>query len=225
MNPPSASSLETFRATVRGTVILPSDQNYDEERSIWNAMIDRRPAMIVQCSGTADVRAALAFARAEDLPISIRGAGHNIAGNALADGAVMIDLSSLRSVSVDPVAQRVFAGPGATLGDIDHETKEYGLAVPTGINSTTGISGLVLGGGIGWLTRRYGMTVDNLISAEVVTADGDIVTASSSENPDLFWALRGGGGNFGIVTRWKFAAHPVSNVFAGLVVFPAAERE
>jgi FAD/FMN-containing dehydrogenase len=224
MNPPSESSLESFRATVRGTVILPSDHNYDETRAIWNAMIDRKPAMMVQCTGIADIQATLAFARTENLPISIRGAGHNIAGNSLADGAVMIDLSTLRSVSVDPVAQRVFAGPGATLGDIDHETKEFGLAVPTGINSTTGISGLALGGGIGWLTRRFGMTVDNLISAQLVTAEGDVVIASATENPDLFWALRGGGGNFGIVTRWEFAAHPVSNVFAGLVVFPAAER-
>ena len=220
----SSSSLDTFKSTIRGSISLPDSANFDDVRSIWNAMIDRRPALIVQCTGVADVKACLAFAQAENLQLCIRGAGHNIAGNAVRDNALMIDLSLLRSVTVDPVARRVFAGPGATLADIDHETKEYGLAAPTGINSTTGISGLILGGGLGWLTRRYGMTVDNVISAEVVTANGEVVIASENQNPDLFWALRGGGGNFGIVTRWELALHPVANVFAGLVVFPAEQR-
>jgi FAD/FMN-containing dehydrogenase len=224
MNKLNSTSLDSFKSSIRGKIILPDSSNFDEVRAIWNAMIDRRPAIIVQCTGTADVKACLAFAKAENLAISIRGAGHNIAGNALRNDALLIDLSLLRSVTVDPAGMRVFAGPGATLGDIDHETKEFGLATPTGINSTTGISGLTLGGGIGWLTRRYGMTVDNVISAEIVTADGEVLTASETENTDLFWALRGGGGNFGIVTRWELRLHAVSNVFAGLVVFPEEER-
>ncbi|MEZ5326198.1 MAG: FAD-binding oxidoreductase [Verrucomicrobiales bacterium] len=220
----SSTSLDSFKSSIRGEIVLPDSSNFDEVRAIWNAMIDRRPAIIVQCTGTADVKACLAFAKAEKLAISIRGAGHNIAGNALRNDALLIDLSLLRSVTVDPAGKRVFAGPGATLGDIDHETKEFGLATPTGINSTTGISGLTLGGGIGWLTRQYGMTVDNVLSAEIVTADGEVLIASEAENTDLFWALCGGGGNFGIVTRWELRLHPVNNVFAGLVVFPEEER-
>jgi len=221
----SKPNIDTLKASVRGEILLPEAANYDEVREIWNAMIDRRPSLIVRCTGTADVKACLAFAKESGMEISMRGAGHNIAGTAVADGRMLIDLSNLRSVSVDPDKRTVTAGPGATLGDIDHETKEFGLAVPLGINSTTGVSGLVLGGGIGWLTRKHGMTSDSLLSAQVVMADGQVLEASESENTDLFWALRGGGGNFGIVTRWTFRAHPVSKVTAGLVVFPADERK
>lgn len=218
-------SIDTLKAAVRGDIVLPESDNFDEVRAVWNDMINRRPSIIVRCTGVADVKACLAFAKEAGLQICIRGAGHNIAGNAIADNRLMIDLSAMRAVSVDPDTKTVTAAPGATLGDIDHETKEFGLAVPTGINSTTGISGLALGGGLGWLTRKYGMTSDSLLEVQLVTATGEVVTASKTENSDLFWALRGGGGNFGVVTRWKFQAYPVSMVFAGLVVFPAEERK
>lgn len=221
----AAPNIDSLKASVRGDILLPDSENYDEIRAIWNGMIDRRPSLIVRCTGLADVKACLAFAKEAELAVSVRGAGHNIAGTAIADDRLLIDLSALRSVSVNPDTQTVTAGPGATLGDIDHETKEFGLAVPMGINSTTGISGLALGGGIGWLTRKHGMTSDNLLSVQIVTASGEILEASETENADLFWALRGGGGNFGIVTRWTFRAYAVSMVTAGLVVFPAEERK
>lgn len=218
-------NLDTLKASVRGEIVLPDSSNYDEVRAIWNGMISRRPSIIVRCTGVADVKACLAFAKDAELEISVRGAGHNIAGTAIADNRLLVDLSALRFVSVNPDNNVVTAGPGATLGDIDHETKEFGLAVPMGINSTTGISGLALGGGIGWMTRKHGMTSDNLLAAQVVTASGDVLEASATENADLFWALRGGGGNFGIVTRWTFQAHPMGRVTAGLIVFPADERK
>ena len=186
-------------------------------------MIDRRPGLIARCSGVADVLGAVRFARTHDLLVSVHGGGHQIAGNAVCEGGLMIDLSAMNAVRVDPDARRVHVGPGATLGDLDHETQAFGLAVPTGINSTTGIAGLTLGGGFGWISRKHGMTVDNLIAADVVTADGRLVRASESENADLFWALRGGGGNFGIVTRFEFRAHPVGpGVLSGLIVYPLA---
>jgi FAD/FMN-containing dehydrogenase len=216
---------DSLKASVRGEIVLPDSSNFDEIRAIWNAMIDRRPSLIVRCTGTADVKACLAFAKEAEMEISVRGAGHNIAGTAIADNRLLVDLSNLRAVSVNPAERTVTAGPGATLGDIDHETKEFGLAVPMGINSTTGVSGLALGGGIGWMTREHGMTSDNLIAVQIVTASGEVLEASESENADLFWALRGGGGNFGIVTRWTFRAHPMNMVTAGLVVFPAEERK
>lgn len=218
-------NLDTLKASVRGEIVLPDSCNYDEVRAIWNGMINRRPSIIVRCTGVADVKACLAFAKESGMEISVRGAGHNIAGNSIADNRLLVDLSALRFVSVNPDNNTVTAGPGATLGDIDHETKEFGLAVPMGINSTTGISGLALGGGIGWMTRKHGMTSDNLLSVQIVTAKGDVLEASATENADLFWALRGGGGNFGIVTRWIFQAHPMSTVTAGLFVFPAEERK
>jgi FAD/FMN-containing dehydrogenase len=216
--------VDQFRATLRGSLLLPGDPEYDTARQLWNAMIDKRPALIVRCAGTADVMASVTFARNNDLPLAIRGGGHNIAGNALCDDGLVIDLSGMRSVHVDPDASIAYAGGGATLADLDHETQAYGLAVPLGINSTTGVAGLTLGGGFGWLTRLYGMTVDNLIGAEIITADGQRHHTSEQEEPDLFWGIRGGGGNFGVVTQFDFALHPVGPmVTAGLVVFPAAQ--
>ncbi|MGN6549009.1 MAG: FAD-binding oxidoreductase, partial [Pararhizobium sp.] len=213
--------LAAFRSGLRGSVCLKGEAGYDEARTIWNAMIDRSPGIVARCMGAADVIQAVRFANDHDLAIAVRSGGHNIAGNAVGEGGMLIDLSGMRAVTVDPTARRATVAPGATLGDVDRETQAFGLAVPVGINSTTGISGLTLGGGFGWLTRRYGMTVDNLTGADVVTADGEFVHASASENPDLFWALRGGGGNFGIVTAFDFRLHPVGpEVFSGLIVHP-----
>ena len=189
-------------------------------------MIDRKPALIIRCSGVADVIQVVKFAAARDLLTAIRGGGHNIAGSALAEGGVVIDLSNLKSVHVDPNSRRAYVSPGATLGDVDHETQAFGLATPLGINSTTGAAGLTLGGGFGWLTRQHGLTIDNLISADVVTPAGELVRASADENADLFWALRGGGGNFGGVTNFVFQLHPVGpEIFAGLFVFPFAQAK
>ena len=216
-----SDTVQAFAQVLRGTIVTPDSPDYDTSRTIWNAMIDKRPGMIVRCAGTADVLHAVKFARAHDLLVAVKGAGHNIAGNAICNEGLVIDLSHMKSVRVDPIARKAWVEPGATLADFDHETQAFGLATPTGINSTTGISGLTLGGGFGWLTRNYGMTVDNLLSANVVTADGKYVTASASENPDLFWGIRGGGGNFGVVTGFEFQLHPVGpEIFAGLIVFP-----
>jgi FAD/FMN-containing dehydrogenase len=216
-----AEAVSTFAASLRGDLVHTTSDDYDEARSIWNAMIDRRPGLIVRCAGTADVVRAVAFAKEHGLLVSVRGAGHNIAGKALRDGALLVDLSGLRSVHVDVGGKTVRAEPGCTLGDIDHETLAFGLALPVGINSTTGISGLTLGGGFGWLSRTLGMTIDNLISVDVVTADGELVTASADENADLFWGIRGGGGNLGIVTSWHFRLHPVGpNLLCGVAAYP-----
>ncbi len=202
-------------------MILPEDAGYNEARKIWNAMIDRHPAAIVQCKSADDVPRAIEYAKRNRLEISVRGAGHNIAGSAICDDGVMIDLSLMKNVRIDPEKRHAYVGPGATLADFDQKAQEYGLATPVGINSTTGISGLTLGGGFGWLSRKYGMTIDNLVSANVVTAEGKIVKANAEENPDLFWAIRGGGGNFGIVTQFEFKLHPVGpEILAGLIVFP-----
>ncbi len=214
-------ALNELRGSVRGQVVVSGDADYDAVRQIWNAMIDRRPSIIVRCTGTADVLHALAFARQHELLTSVRGAGHNIAGKSLYDGAVLIDLSNMRSVRVDPEARVAVVGPGATLGDVDHETQAYGLAVPTGINSTTGIGGLTLGGGFGWLSRSHGLTVDNLIAAEVITAAGERLRCDADHHADLFWATRGGGGNFGVVTSFEFKLYPVGpEVMSGPIVFP-----
>lgn len=216
--------VDAFKATLRGPVLRPGDPGYDDARSIWNGMIDRRPALIARCSGTADVVAAVNFARENGLPLAVRGGGHNIAGSALCDDGLVIDLSGMRDVHVDPRSRLAWVGGGALLSDVDHETQSCGLAVPLGINSTTGAGGLTLGGGFGWLSRMHGLSVDSLVGAEVVTADGQRHWASAQDEPDLFWAIRGGGGNFGVVTLFQFALHPVGpEVTAGLVVFPAAQ--
>jgi FAD/FMN-containing dehydrogenase len=220
----SAAALEAFSAQLRGTVLYGNDPAYDEARSIWNAMIDRRPGLIVRCAGAADVVSAVRFAHDNRLLVSVRGGGHNIAGTAVCDGGLMIDLSPMKSVRVDVAGRRASVEPGATLADVDKETQAFRLVVPTGINSTTGIAGLTLGGGIGWTSRKYGLTIDNLHSADVVIANGDLVRASVAENPDLFWAIRGGGGNFGIVTAFDFQLHRFGpEVLSGLVVHPFAD--
>jgi FAD/FMN-containing dehydrogenase len=215
-----------FKNQFRGNVLLPGDAGYDEVRQIWNAMIDRRPALIARCTSADDVVAAVAFGRANGLLVSIRGGGHNIAGNAVCDDGIMLDMSLMKKVQVDVNARKATVEPGCTLADFDKAVQAHGLATPVGINSTTGIAGLTLGGGFGWLSRKYGMTVDNLISANVVTADGRQLRASEKDNPDLFWGLRGGGGNFGVVTSFEFQLHPVGpNVLSGLIVYPFAQAK
>ena len=217
-------TVATLEAELRGELLTPESAAYDETRAIWNGMIDRRPALIARCAGAEDIVTAVRFAREHGLLASVRGAGHSIAGNAVSDGALMIDLSGMRSVDVDPAGRTARVGPGATLADVDAATRGHGLALPMGINSTTGIAGLTLGGGFGWLTRKHGMTIDSLISAELVTADGERVTASESENADLFWAIRGGGGNFGIVSSFEFRLYPVGpEALCGLIVHRFAD--
>ncbi|AFY75432.1 FAD/FMN-dependent dehydrogenase (plasmid) [Synechococcus sp. PCC 7502] len=219
-------TIEKLKTNVKGHVVLPNDPSYNEVREIWNAMIDRKPAVIVQCGEADDVSRAITFARENGLEISVRGGGHNIAGNAVCDRGVMIDLSPMTNVRIDAQKQRAYVEPGATLADFDRAAQVYGLATPVGINSTTGIAGLTLGGGFGWLTRKYGMTIDNLVSAEVIAADGNKIRTSETENTDLFWALRGGGGNFGVVTEFEFALHPVgTEILAGLIVFPFSQAK
>jgi FAD/FMN-containing dehydrogenase len=221
-----AAKVKGLRGSLRGEVILPGDAAYDSARKIWNAMIDKRPAVIVRCAGTDDVVRAVNFAKDNGLTLAIRGGGHNIAGNAMCDGGLVVDLSHMKAANVDAAKRRVTIEGGATLADLDAATQAHGLATPTGINSTTGLGGLTLGGGFGWLSRKYGMTIDNLESAEVVTAAGEVLRASASENPDLFWALRGGGGNFGVVTRFEFRLHPVGpEVLSGLVVYPISQAK
>jgi len=217
----SNAIIDGFKAQFRGNVLLPSDGTYNEVRQIWNAMIDRKPGVIARCTSAQDVIQAVNFARTNNLVVSIRGGGHNIAGNAVCDDGIMIDMSLMKNVTVDLKTRRAKVDPGCTLADFDKAVQAHGLATPLGINSTTGVAGLTLGGGFGWLSRKYGMTVDNLISADVVTADGRQVRASETENPDLFWGLRGGGGNFGVVTCFEFQLHPVGpNVLSGLIVYP-----
>lgn len=214
-------NIDEFKTHFQGEVLLPDDAGYDEVRQIWNAMIDRKPALIARCTSTEDVIQAIQFGRTQNLLISIRGGGHNIAGNAVCDDGLMIDLSLMKDVQVDLNTRTASVGPGCTLGEFDQVVQAHGLATPLGINSTTGVAGLTLGGGFGWLSRKFGMTIDNLLSAEVITADGQQLNASESENADLFWGLRGGGGNFGVVTRFDFQLHPVGpNVLSGLIVFP-----
>ncbi len=215
------SALEGLRRRLRGEVLALGEPGYEEAREIWNAMVDRRPAAIARCVSAEDVVQCVRFAREHGVLVAVRGGGHNIAGNALCDGGLVIDLSPMKRVEVDARARRATVEPGCTLGDFDAAAQAHGLATPLGINSTTGVAGLTLGGGFGWLSRKYGMTVDNLLSADVVTAEGQRVRASERENPDLFWGLRGGGGNFGVVTRFEFQLHPVGpEVLTGLIVFP-----
>lgn len=220
----SAAAIEAFTARLRGRVLVATDAAYDEARTIWNGMIDRRPGLIVQCAGAADVVNAVRFAAENQLLLALRGGGHNIAGNAVCDGGMVIDLTPMKSVRVDATTKTAWVEPGATLADLDMETQAFCLALPTGINSTTGIAGLTLGGGFGWITRKFGLTIDNLLSADVVTANGELVRASPTEHRDLFWAIRGGGGNFGVVTAFEFRLHELGpEVLSGLVIHPFAE--
>ncbi len=213
--------LDALRSSLRGSVVLPGEAGYDVARSLWNGMIDRKPAAVVRPAGAADVIRAVNFAREHKLLLAVKGGGHNIAGKAACDDGLMVDLSVMKSVRVDPSAKRARVEPGALLSDFDRETQAFGLSTPTGINSTTGVAGLTLGGGFGWQSRKNGLTVDNLVCADVVLASGEFVQASAEQNPDLFWALRGGGGNFGIVTSFEFRLHKLGpEVLAGLVVYP-----
>jgi len=224
----TGSTLKLDRAFVEtaldAEVLFPDSAGYAEARAIWNAMIERRPAAIVRVTTEADVLSAVEFARMNNVRLAVKGGGHNIAGSALADGGLVIDFSRMRNVDVDAAARVARVEPGATLADVDRATQQHGLAVPLGINSTTGIAGLTLGGGFGWTTRKLGLTIDNLRSARLVTADGEVWQVDRDRHPDLFWAIRGGGGNFGVVTEFEFALHPVGpEVVAGMVVHPFAD--
>jgi FAD/FMN-containing dehydrogenase len=217
----SSEVLDALRGALRGALCLPGQAGYDEARTIWNAMIDKRPAAVVRAVGASDVIETVRLAGQHGLLLSVRGGGHNIAGTAVCDGGLMLDLSRMGSVRVDPETRTARVEPGAKLSDLDKETQAFGLATPVGINSTTGVAGLTLGGGFGWLSRKYGLTIDNLLSADVVTAAGDLVHASDTTHADLFWAIRGGGGNLGVVTSFEFRLHPVGpQVIAGLIVHP-----
>jgi hypothetical protein len=216
------SAIEDLRNALKGIAYIKETSGYDEYRKIWNGMIDKHPALIVRCEGTADVITAVKFAREHALPVAIRGGGHNVSGNAVCDDGLVIDLSLMRSVRVDPEQGVVRAEGGAKLGDIDHEAQAFGLAVPVGVVSRTGVGGLSLHGGMGFLTRKYGLTSDNLIGADVITAEGDLLIVNEESHPELLWALRGGGGNFGVVTSFEFRAHPVGpEVWMGIIFYPA----
>lgn len=217
--------IEAFRNQLRGDLILPGDEKYDEARRIYNAMIDKHPALIARCRDTADIIASVVFARDNDLLVSVRSGGHNGPGLALCDGGLVIDLSGMKGIHVNPKERSVRVQPGANWGDVDHATHAFGMATVSGIISTTGVGGLTLGGGFGYLTRKYGLTIDNLLSADVVLADGKFVTASADENPDLFWGIRGGGGNFGIVTSFVFRLHPVHTVYGGPMLWSLDQAE
>ena len=208
-------TINSLSATLRGSVITPASSEYEVARKVYNAMINRYPEAIARCADIADVRVALMFARERGLKVAVRGGGHNGAGLAVCDHGLVIDLSSMKGVRVDPVKKTVRAEGGCTQGDVNHAAHSFGLAVPFGVISTTGIAGLTLGGGTGYLTRKFGLSLDNLLEADLVLADGSFVTANAEQNADLFWAIRGGGGNFGIVTSFLFRGSPVSQVFAG----------
>src|SRR5215203_4766926 len=215
--------VQEFAANLRGELIRPEDGGYDATRAVFNGMIDKRPAMIARCAGTSDVIRGVDFARTHDLLLSVHGGGHSVAGNAVSDGGLMLDLSPMKGIRVDPVRRTAQAQAGLTLGEFDHETQAFGLATTLGIVSVTGIAGLTLGGGLGWLNGKHGLACDNLISADIVTAEGQLLTASAEENEDLFWGIRGGSGNFGIVTSFKYQLHPVGVVLKGGLLFPESK--
>src|SRR5215217_5885048 len=215
------SVVERFGSWLRGQLLSPGDADYEEARLIWIGLIDKSPALIARCAGVADVIDSVNFAREIDLLVAVRGGGHNVAGNAVADGGLVIDLSAMKGIRVDPERRTARAEAGATLGDIDRETQVFGLATPLGVVSKTGIAGLTLGGGIGWLRRKYGLSSDNLVSVDVVTADGRFLTASETNNEDLFWGIRGGGGNFGVITSFEYRLYPVGpEVMFCFVLYP-----
>ena len=216
----SATKVERFASGLAGRLLRQSDRDYDQARRVWNAMVDKRPALIARCAGTADVVASVRFAREHDLLISVRSGGHNYAGKSVCEGGLMIDLSPMKGIIVDPGRRTVRAGAGLRLGEFDQATQAHGLATTLGVNTDTGIAGLTLGGGYGWLGGRFGLACDNLLAAEVVTADGRQLTASADENSDLFWGLRGAGANLGIVTRFDYRLHPIGQVLGGMVIYP-----
>lgn len=214
-------AVRAFAETLRGQVLQPGDDGYDPARRVWNAMVDKRPALIARCVGAADVIASVRFAREHDLLVSMRGGGHSVAGLAVCEGGLMIDLSPMKGIRIDPASLTARAEPGLLWGEFDRESQAFGLATVGGVVSTTGISGLTLGGGQGWLTGKYGLSLDNLLSVDVVTADGELLRASLEENPDLFWAMRGAGANFGVVTSFEYRLHPVGpTVLGGMVIHP-----
>ena len=220
------AAVEGFKAGLRGQLLRPGDDAYDEARKLWNGMFDRRPALIARCAGTADVMSAVNFARDNRLQAAVRGGGHSFPGHSVCDGGLVIDLSSMKGIRVDPATRTARAQPGVKWIEFDHETQAFGLATTGGTVSDTGIAGLTLGGGLGWLSSKYGLTVDNLISADVVTADGRFLTASATENQDLFWGLRGGSGNFGVVTSFEYQLHPVGpTILGGMVVHPLSKAK
>jgi FAD/FMN-containing dehydrogenase len=214
------TAIQALRAAARGAVVGPGDEGYDASRKVFNAMIDKRPSLIVRCAGPADVIQGVTFARTHDLPLAVRGGGHSVAGKAVCDGGLMLDLSPMKGIRVDPVRRTADAQPGLLLRDLDHETQAFGLATPLGIVSVTGIAGLTLGGGIGWLNGKHGLACDNVLSADVVTADGQLLTASSTQEEDLYWGIRGGSGNFGVVTSFTYRLHPVGPVLGGPLLYP-----
>ena len=218
-----ASAIQTLRSALRGELISPGDPGYDPARTIFNAMIDKRPALIARCAGASDVVECVRFARDRQLIVSVRGTGHNVAGLSISDDGFVIDLSRMKSVRVNVADRSARVEAGATWGELNHDLQLFGLAATGGFVSTTGVAGLTLGGGLGWLVRKHGLALDNLLSVDVVTADGALVTASADSHPDLFWALRGGGGNFGIVTSFEFRVHPAGTVLAGMVIHPLAD--
>ena len=217
------ATLRRFASSLRGSVVLPDDAGYDEARAVWNASIDRRPAAVARCADASDVQRAVDFARAHDLRIAVRGGGHGFAGHATCDGGLVIDCSPMRDVTVDVPGRIAHVAAGCTLGELDQATQAFGLASPTGTAPPTGVAGLTLGGGLGWLMGKHGLACDNLVAAEIVTADGRRLRASNDEHPDLLWGLRGGGGNFGVVTGFELRLHPIDTVYGGFVSYPYAQ--
>ncbi len=221
----SDAAIQRLRRSVRGTILRHADEGYDAARTVWNGMIDRRPSLIVRCADAADVAQAIAFARANGLRIAVRGGGHNAAGLAVCDNGLVVDLSSMNAIDVDPIRRTARAGGGTTWGEFDRATQAHALATTGGAISTTGIAGLTLGGGLGWLMRSYGLACDNLVSVDLVTADGRSLTASETQNADLFWGIRGGGGNFGVITSFEYRLHPVGPILGGMLVYPVDRAE